>query len=66
MAELVEITCPRCGRGWWVDPAQIEGPIQIVYRSAERRPRVETYRVRCPACGTTLVVDLELEEDPHG
>lgn len=66
MAELVEITCPRCGRSWWEDPAQIEGPVQIVYKSAERRRRVETYRVRCPACGTTLVVDIEPEEEAHG
>jgi len=66
MAELVEIACPRCGTGWWIDPAQIEGPVQVVYRSAERRGRVESYRVRCPKCGTHIVVDLEPEEEKHG
>ena len=65
MAELVEIPCPRCGTQWWVDPAQLEGPEQIVYKSAERRGRVESYRIRCPKCGTYVVVNLEVEEESH-
>ena len=66
MSELVQITCPRCGTVWWVDPTQLEGPMQIVYRSPKRGARVESYRIRCPKCGTYIVVDLEFEEESHG
>ena len=66
MSELIEIACTRCGTRWWVDPAQIEGPRQVVYRTVDRRARVESYRVRCPTCGTRFVVDLEFEEEDHG
>jgi DNA-directed RNA polymerase subunit RPC12/RpoP len=66
MQELVEITCPRCGTRWWVDPGQIEGPWQVVYRTMDRGARVESYRVRCPTCGTCIVVDLAFEEGSDG
>ena len=66
MSELVEITCPRCGTRWWVDPTQLEGPIQVVYRGPDRRERIESYRIRCPACGTYVVVDLAFEEESDG
>jgi hypothetical protein len=66
MSELVELACIRCGTRWYVDPAQLGGPQQVVYRALDRRSRVETYRVRCPACGTYNVVDVEIEEDADG
>jgi DNA-directed RNA polymerase subunit RPC12/RpoP len=66
MSELVEIACPRCGTRWWVDPSQLEGPMQVVYRDPDRSGRVESYRVRCPACGTYIVVDIEMGEGNDG
>ena len=65
MSELVEIACPRCGTRWWLDPTQLEGPMQVVYKAPDRRARVESYRLRCPSCGTRIVVDLEFEEEDH-
>jgi hypothetical protein len=66
MSDLSEITCVRCGTRWYVDVTQIEGPTQIVYRDLGRRARIETYRIRCPACGTYNVVDVEIEEENDG
>jgi DNA-directed RNA polymerase subunit RPC12/RpoP len=66
MPELIELTCIRCGTRWWLDPGQLAGPRQVLYRGPDRRARVETYRVRCPACGTYNVVDVEIEEGDDG
>ncbi len=66
MPDLLEITCPRCGTRWWVDPTQLGGPMQVVYKTTDRRARVESYRLRCPACGTYVVVDFEFEETHDG
>lgn len=66
MSDLVKLNCPRCGTRWWVDPAQLGGPVQVVFRGPDRHARVESYRIRCPACGTHVVVDLGFEEENHG
>jgi hypothetical protein len=66
MPELVEIPCIRCGTRWYVDLAQLEGPTQVIYKTLDSRGRVETYRIRCPACGTYNMVDVEIEEGNDG
>ena len=66
MSEMVEIACIRCGTRWYVDLIQIEGPRQVIYKDPDRGARIETYRVRCPACGTNNVVDIEIEERDDG
>jgi len=60
---LVEIQCPRCGHTWHVDVATLGQPDQVIYRDPQRRVRVETYRLRCPQCGSYAIVDFEVEEE---
>ncbi len=63
---LVTIRCPRCGHNWHVDVTTLGTPDQLIYKDRSRRVRVETYRVRCPDCGTYVIVDLEVEEADDG
>lgn len=60
---LVEIRCPRCEHTWYVDVATLGQPNQVIYKDPQRRVRVETYRLRCPQCGTYAIVDVEVEEE---
>lgn len=76
MSELVEIECPKCGRKWSMDYAELQhyrtlykaiesagaGPGSTASAPQEGEVRIEEYSVRCPnpAHGEEVIVTLEV------
>jgi hypothetical protein len=59
---LIEIKCPRCGYVWREDVTQLEKTEETMmklYRAADARPRITSYRARCPNDYTWVIVDVE-------
>jgi DNA-directed RNA polymerase subunit RPC12/RpoP len=62
-SSTVEITCPRCGHKWTEDVEELKKQKQTVYRDFKPGPKVTSYRVQCPQCGTMVVVDIQEDAD---
>ena len=57
----IPITCPVCKHHWSVEMAELKASDQVVYKIVGEQ-HLESYRVKCPKCGTYVVVDIEVEE----
>jgi uncharacterized Zn finger protein len=58
--ERVEIECPRCGKRWDEDLAELDKVDQVVYKGVGD---TQDYRVRCPQCGTVRVITVASGEE---
>jgi endogenous inhibitor of DNA gyrase (YacG/DUF329 family) len=64
MSDLIEINCPRCKHTWRQSLADLE-KMYTVYRDDTPPNEAETYRAKCPLCGTYVVITVG-EDGSHG
>lgn len=61
-SNLIEVKCPRCGQVWHADVEDLKQE-QVFYRSAGQIPKTLHFRVHCPVCSTSIIVDIVEEAD---
>ena len=52
--ELIKFTCPRCGKMWYEDPADLPRD-EVVYQDTSPLARTIEYQSNCPRCGTRSI-----------
>ncbi len=52
--DLIKFTCPRCGKMWYEDPADLRKD-EVVYKEVSPLPRTIEYQSNCPRCGTRTI-----------